>query len=431
MTNSNICSLCLEEQVLRKSHIIPKFVGKWLKETGTGYLVSAEDGSKRVQDIIKVELLCDECEEKLSKFEKYFAENIFFPFHNDTKMFEYDKNLELFLISLSWRVLKFLSEDFKSENSSFQSFFDKAMNDWRKFLLGENQNIEPYENHILFLDYLDDKKSTEIPPKINWYNLHGIDFTIFTTDKRMLVYVKLPWMIFVTSVEPTVMVGWKGTAIKNSGKITATDQSMEDGEFGRFIIDRANLALTYSSGPSPEVSQKRLLNVVERNPKKFLKSNTLRTMIAERDIQRKQKMKDMPKAVIAIVEEIMRPSIDDPNLDKANNQFIRWSSRQIADLISDLSKKEAKKLNMIVEVTIQQAGILEKDIQHTFEGNSLWITFMVHPNTTKEYQRSKITSEIERLQKQIDKKIPIAVFSVNMGDDNSSYESGFFIPATK
>ncbi len=53
MTELEICALCLKEKPLQESHLIPKFVGKWLKDEGTGYLVSAEDASKRIQDIGK------------------------------------------------------------------------------------------------------------------------------------------------------------------------------------------------------------------------------------------------------------------------------------------------------------------------------------------------------------------------------------------
>lgn len=422
------CSLCLQEKNLRESHIIPKFVGKWLKETGTGYLVSAEDGSKRVQDIIKLHLLCNDCEEKFSKLEKYFADKIFFPFHKDKiRTFDYNENLQSFIISLSWRALKIIAEDFKSENSHLSSFIDKAELDWRKFLNGDKETIGPYENHLIFLDYVDDKKSEDMHPKFNWYTLHAIDFTIATDDKRIFVYIKFPWMIFVTSIQPTTLDGWKGTSIKDSGEITS-GQSIEDGGFGQFLLDRASLALTSSSGPTPEVAQRRLIGVIKKDPQKFLESNTLRTMIEEKDLQRKKKMANMPESVIALVEEIIRPAIDEPHLNRAENQFNRWSTRQIADKIANLSKEEADRLDIIIRVTIKKASILQKDVQFTFTTDSLWITFMVVPNATKEYQREKIAKEIEKLRQQTNDKIPLAIFSFN---PEGNFESGFLIPKSK
>ncbi len=67
---SKACSLCGEDKELRASHIIPKFVGKWLKKTSaTGYMVSRLEPAKRVQDLPTSPLLCSDCEERFSKAE--------------------------------------------------------------------------------------------------------------------------------------------------------------------------------------------------------------------------------------------------------------------------------------------------------------------------------------------------------------------------
>lgn len=428
MNENTVCALCLQESELRESHIIPKFVGKWIKETGTGYLVSAEDGSKRVQDITKLHLLCNDCEEKFSKLEKYFADKIFFPFHKDKiRTFDYNENLQSFIISLSWRTLKIIAQDFKEENpnSHLNSFVGEAENHWREFLNGERESISQYENHLVFLDYVDGNKSAEMHPKFHWYTLHSVDCTIITDDKRVFVYVKLPWMIFVTTIYPTALEGWNGTIIKENGKITC-EQSVNDGGFGRFLLDRASLALNSSSGPTPEVAQRRLIGVIKTDPEKFLESNTLRSMIEEKDLRRKKKMENMPESVIALVEEIIRPAIDNPRLTNAENQLNRWRTRHIADKIADLSKEEADKLDIIIRVTIKKAKILQKDEEFTFTTDSLWITFMVTRNATKEYQQKKIVKEIGRLRQQTNDKIPIAVFSFNPPE--GGFESGFLIP---
>jgi hypothetical protein len=47
------CALCGENKKLRMSHIIPNFVFKWMKETSaTGFLRSAENPKKRLQDLL-------------------------------------------------------------------------------------------------------------------------------------------------------------------------------------------------------------------------------------------------------------------------------------------------------------------------------------------------------------------------------------------
>ena len=424
---TGLCSLCGHYRDLQESHIIPKFVGKWLKQTsGTGFLVNANRASKRVQDLITLRLLCHDCEKRFSKFETYFANEIFFPFHEKkAKSFEYDGRLELFTISLSWRVLRTQYEAFKLEHSRFSSLVDQAETHWREFLMGSKQTICPYENHLLFLDYL--KSGDEIPPRLNWYTLRAVDATIAASEKRILVYVKLPWMIFVSSIYPTTLEGWQGTDIKKSGTLT-TRQSNKDGEFGRFLLDRAAIALTISSGPSPEISKNRLLKAIKKDLQKFLESDTLQTMIEEEDLLRKQKMKDMPKSIIALVEEVIIPQADDLSVAKAEHQMNRWNSRKIADALARLSEEEATTLDSIIRSTIVRSQVLQHDTRSNLKTGSIWITFMVNRSSTKKYQHSIIKKEIEMLKKkQSDVKIPLAVFSMNPDDGDGSFESIFLI----
>ena len=57
-----ICALCKKYTVLVKSHIIPKFVSKWLKETSaTGYLRGVEKPTERKQDLPKLPLFSENC----------------------------------------------------------------------------------------------------------------------------------------------------------------------------------------------------------------------------------------------------------------------------------------------------------------------------------------------------------------------------------
>ena len=47
------CALCREKKELQLSHIIPKFVGRYLKQTSIGNIRSQENPDKPVQDIEK------------------------------------------------------------------------------------------------------------------------------------------------------------------------------------------------------------------------------------------------------------------------------------------------------------------------------------------------------------------------------------------
>lgn len=419
------CSLCNQNKDLKKSHIIPNFVGNWFKEnSATGFMVKAENASERVQGLPTSNLLCDECEEKFSTFEKYFSEKIFYPFHEQKiRSFDYDCNLELFLISVSWRVLKVQSEDYKSKEPQLSTYLDKAEIHWREFLLGKIQSISPYENHLCFLDYV--KNSESLTRELNWYNLHSIDCSIVGNSESVYVYVKFPWMFFVSSIHPTKLDGWEGTEIKEKGTITS-GVTIKDGTFGEFLLHRAKLALN-STDPIPEqLMQKRIKRALEKDPDKYFGSEAFRTQIADRDLELKKKMEHLPKSVSSLFDDIISQSLEDPNLSKADNQVKMWETRMIAKAISSLSDEEANDLNTKILGSLQMSKILKKNYQMTLEAKPIWITFMIEVNSSKEQVQSKINQEIERLRRKSNDEKLIAVFGMDIKDGN--FESGFLIP---
>ena len=100
------CKLCGKEKKLLLSHIIPKFVYKWMQNSGGKFFRTLENPNVRKQDGTKIELLCIDCEQKLSKSEKWFSENIFYPYLERNKnIIVYGKELAHFIISVLWRVL--------------------------------------------------------------------------------------------------------------------------------------------------------------------------------------------------------------------------------------------------------------------------------------------------------------------------------------
>ena len=64
------CALCQDKSELELSHIIPKFVLRYLKETSAGFLRSAENPNTVVQDGEKHYMLCGKCEDLFSKYER-------------------------------------------------------------------------------------------------------------------------------------------------------------------------------------------------------------------------------------------------------------------------------------------------------------------------------------------------------------------------
>lgn len=117
--NIGTCRLCDTEKILLKeSHIIPKFIYDWIKDTSpTPYLRYSDNMNKREQDGIKVYLLCNSCEQLLSSWEDKFSREIFRKIANyqtQSKELNVSKESLLAIISIFWR--KLITIDFNKNN---------------------------------------------------------------------------------------------------------------------------------------------------------------------------------------------------------------------------------------------------------------------------------------------------------------------------
>jgi hypothetical protein len=101
------CALCNKVTELEESHIIPKFVFKWLKETTPTAIRNLGTPNKRVQDGFKEYLLCHECEDLFNKWETKFCEQVFLPIHDKPAPIKYGPWALKFAVSVSWRVLTY------------------------------------------------------------------------------------------------------------------------------------------------------------------------------------------------------------------------------------------------------------------------------------------------------------------------------------
>ncbi|MCT4631371.1 MAG: hypothetical protein N4A76_01385 [Firmicutes bacterium] len=72
------CKLCNESNELELSHIIPKFVYKWIKRTSTtGGIRNSDNPNIRAQDGDKIDFLCGKCEDLFSVYEDGFRKKGF------------------------------------------------------------------------------------------------------------------------------------------------------------------------------------------------------------------------------------------------------------------------------------------------------------------------------------------------------------------
>lgn len=423
----DVCALCREKRVLTMSHIIPSFVGKWLKTTsGTGFLIGAVESDKRIQDLRRMLLLCKDCEERLSALETYFAGEFFYPFfENNNRVFKYDSRLKRFIVSLNWRSLLISYDECNKFAPNLTTYLDKAEEAWRKYLLGTSNNLEGYEYHLFFFDYVQQGKN--LPHGFQWYTLRAVDVTLVGNEEKVLAYSKFPWMIFVSSILPTKLEGWENTRIEETGEIRQP-QFIKDESFGGFLLDRTKMIFKDEPRPSSDKVNKRILKTIEKNPQKFLESKSLEVSLAEAKIARDKNKEKLPGTVQELIW-IIEGAIEDPNLKLAEKQHRRLALSILADSLAAVSDQEACKLDSLMRSTILKAKRKGEDAGFSFETKEFVVVFTVNPYFNKGQQRSHVSEELKSLldrQKKGDKR-HYMTFSWNPFEADLPYESALYV----
>lgn len=438
------CSLCGRDGDLQESHIIPKFVIKWLKNTSTtgavldltpqrrmysdDQKITANQHAKIVQDLPTCDLLCGECEQRFSRLERQFAENIFYKFHDrGAKRFEYGEWLEPFAVSLAWRILKFGHGLFKSRYPDLITYVEQAETAWRKSLLGDTWTAPPYESNILFLD--DVAGTGAAPEKFDWYMLRSIEYGIECHFGRVFVYAKLPSMVLVTAILPDVLKDWQGTRIEQNGVITGQHRVKAGSQFWKYLLTRDYSNGGWLDAPVPLVSQdvllKRQQRALQKDPKRFLESDTMKIATCQMISRYKKKMANMPKSIIELVNVIGNQVAG----TRAETVDSIWRSRMILDALAGLSWEEATAFERGAKKAICQLYATGRSMEYRLRTDTIWLTFIANRNWSKADQRAVITKELTRIE--IDRSshdAPVAIFSMNYDDYGGvSFEFGFLI----
>jgi hypothetical protein len=232
---SGICKLCLKTTDLKRSHIIPKFVWRWLRNPVPGGLRTNRKPNKRIQDGPNICLLCVDCEKRLSAWEKLFSERIFLPLHYPepiTKFITYEEWALKFAVSVSWRVLVFLcGEGADSHYTPFQcKLADEALETWRMFMLGEIRNPRSFEQHLLPVDVIADYQGPQISPFLNRYLLRNIHIDLISTKDSAYVYTKMCRLILFGRIQEKYPHQWKGMKLNlRRGDIHPRDYCLPEG----------------------------------------------------------------------------------------------------------------------------------------------------------------------------------------------------------
>lgn len=142
MPTDGQCRLCHKSKVLVESHIFPagaykRFVSDQSKG---GSFLNLKYMNVRSKQFTR-NWLCTDCERSLDeKGEKYF----FTLNDSGAPIADYERALYYFAVSISWR-----SALFYFETEAGIQHVKAALEQWRKYLLGESSTAEPYSQYLL------------------------------------------------------------------------------------------------------------------------------------------------------------------------------------------------------------------------------------------------------------------------------------------
>ena len=268
------CALCLENRPLCESHIIPAFVGRYLKDTSaTGYLRAAEKSNLRVQDLPTEKLLCAQCELQFSRWEDNFSRDGFQKIHSEGyDGFEYDPSLMQFAVSVSWRILCTDRDELLQDFPDWGPKILKTLETWRKYLLGACRDSGG-EHHLFVIPGTPGAMPTGAHPKTSQYLLRCVDATELIGKRTLAVYAKLVRAIFYSPIMPASPSGLHRTRIYAGAGRIVTPQKLTVSGFGGFLQSRVQ------DGFCDELSERQLERIretVRKNPRRALESESLR-----------------------------------------------------------------------------------------------------------------------------------------------------------
>ena len=151
----SLCKLCKKDADLRVSHVLPRFIGRYLKKTSaTGYLTAVDMNGKpsRSQDLCKRRLLCDNCESVLNEAETFFANKVLYPFKKDElKTIPVDDRLGKFAVSVSLRALWIMQLVEHPIVMKWEDQLDRLETEWRDYLLKSPDFVKGNHTHHILL----------------------------------------------------------------------------------------------------------------------------------------------------------------------------------------------------------------------------------------------------------------------------------------
>ncbi len=198
-----ICRLCKQERELKNSHIVPKLFFNLIKKNSpTGRFRTTDNPNTPYQDGKKLPFLCEDCEERFSKYETFFSNQIYQNFSDGYGVEKFESNddeIRYFALSIAWRTLKYLMEKGigNLSNEEYKQL-DIVLEKWRNALYQEDfktiRAIKQYMIPTAFLHYFSGRPTRIIS------NVCG-DFKVYGKENEFraaYTTVQVPYLIFVS-----------------------------------------------------------------------------------------------------------------------------------------------------------------------------------------------------------------------------------------
>jgi hypothetical protein len=241
-------------------------------------------------------------------------------------------------------------------------------------------------------------------------------------QSAVFAFMHFPHFFFVSTIFPFTFPDWKATKINSKGKFSIKMQ-INDYFFWDFLVSRGKLVASSLDGSGYE----QIVKAIEKEPEKFLKSESFVVMLEESKRERRKRIGKLPKTIKGLIDIIDR-SVDNPVLNILQQKWVDFTQHIVAEALSRITLDKAQIIDALLQSTTFSADANHRITQCEFETQKLIVKFMVTLCETKEQQRKLLTQAIDDLKK---KKHPndqriIVVFSFNPWDREMPYETAYY-----
>lgn len=232
------CRLCGADSPLSESHIFPKFYWRWMKRTGGRYFRVIGQPNQRLQDGIKLPMLCGVCEMRFSRVETPFAAKVFEPLMaNPAAVVQYGPYALRLLISVLWRNLA-IDLDTDHGPKQWLNTLHAAELEWRRYLLQQARLADFGQVHIVTADFGQPGSVQQ-----NYYMTRVAEATVMYTDAGLVgYYCKFAKFLVFAELRKFDPAQWVGTLVDpDTGTYTPGAVKLSDPAIYFFLRERATM----------------------------------------------------------------------------------------------------------------------------------------------------------------------------------------------